>query len=208
MAQIKNGMRKILENPLIYTAFQNLLGARKLRRILVEMMDLKDGMNILDVGCGPGDVVQFLNCNINYYGFDFQKNYIESAIQKYGTKGNYNFIHSDIKEFDFQNIQFDRIIISGVLHHLDDEEIELLFSKIGPLLTKKGKLLCLETCFIKNQEFIARKLAEFDRGKNVRFVEGYLNLMKKFFKKINFDIRKDLLRVPYTLVFLKCSNDD
>ena len=45
----------------------------------------KKNINILDVGCGPADILESLD-NINYYGYDINESYINFAKNKYKKK--------------------------------------------------------------------------------------------------------------------------
>jgi len=118
MAQISTGIRKILEVPAIYTWLQNVLGAEKSRKeIVTKYLDIKSGMSILDVGCGPGDLLPFLPNAVEYVGFDFENSYIEKARKRFGEQG--SFVCEDVTRFDFGEKKFDRVIIIGVLHHLE-----------------------------------------------------------------------------------------
>jgi len=203
MAQLTSGLRKIFNVPEIYTWFQNFLGAQRTRRELVDShLSLEDGMSILDVGCGPGDLLPFIKDNVTYFGFDFDRSYINSAVRKWGHRG--TFICEDVASFDFGKQTFDRIIIVGVLHHLDDSQVETLFRKLKVILSPNGYLLCLENVFSPGQSPVARYLISMDRGLNVRTPDGYASLCKKHFNKVNFEIRHDLLRIPYTHILIKC----
>ncbi len=202
MAQITTGIRKILEIPFFYTTFQNMLGAKRSRKEIVDRyLDIKPEMSILDVGCGPGDLFPFFPKGVDYHGFDFEKSYIDKAIKKFG--GNGNFICDDVTTFSFGEKKFDRVIITGVLHHLEDSQIDTLFSKLSLILKSDGFLICVENVFIPNQNKVAKYLISKDRGQNVRSDEGYIKLARKFFKNTNFEIRHNMLNIPYTHIILK-----
>lgn len=46
------------------------------------------GYSILDIGCGPGDILQYLP-SINYVGFDINRKCIEAARRRFGDKGTF-----------------------------------------------------------------------------------------------------------------------
>ncbi len=50
----------------------------------------KKGDKILDFGCGPADILKFLT-DVDYVGIDSNERYIQSAKQKYGSKGRFLF---------------------------------------------------------------------------------------------------------------------
>ena len=73
MSQITHGIRSILSVPIVYSFFQNLMGANKaIAKLVSEIIKPKNGMNVLDIGCGPAEILDFLG-NVNYWGFDISK---------------------------------------------------------------------------------------------------------------------------------------
>ena len=73
------------------------------------------GKNVLDFGCGKGDLYGFMKKNglsLRYSGIDINKNLIELARSKYPEA---EFIAMDIDETDF-NRRFDIIFICGVFN--------------------------------------------------------------------------------------------
>lgn len=205
MAQITTGIRKIFEIPAIYTLFQNSIGAKRFRKRIVDLyLDIKPDMEVLDVGCGPGDIMEFLPDNIKYTGFDFEQSYILNA-QKRFTNRNCTFICEDINTFNFSDKKFDRVIITGVLHHLNDMEVNKLLIKIKSVLKLQGKLICVENAYTEDQSALARFLISKDRGLNIRTPQEYKNICDNIFNKVSYKISHCELRIPYTHIFLTCS---
>lgn len=205
MAQIRTGLRKLLEIPEMYSGFQNLLGAKKARNEVVQKyLEIHEGLSILDVGCGPADILEYLPTGVLYTGIDFESSYIEKAKNRFFGRG--NFICDDVSNLRPEKNQFDRIFISGVLHHLEDNEVINLMAVLSSLLKKGGFLCCVENVYISDQNRIARYLISKDRGQNVRTPEEYVGLCKTSFMNVDFDIRHNLLRIPYTHIIFKCGN--
>ena len=71
-------------------------------------------------------------------------------------------------------------------------------------LNTGGMLITFDVTFEDRQNLVARFLAKNDRGKFVRTKEQYLNFIEAVFTVQKADIRRDLLRVPYTHL-LTCS---
>jgi hypothetical protein len=92
------------------------------------------------------------------------------------------------------------------LHHLSNEEVDGLLGKLPALLKKDGFIFNIENTFVDDQSFFERKLIEMDRGKNVRTPEGYLLYFNKYFSQTSYEIRHDLLRVPYTHILIRAHN--
>ena len=104
--------------------------------------EIKDGMNILDLGCGWGSLSlwiarSFPNAKIEAVSNSaLQKNYIEKKTSEEGIT-NLKVITSDINHFNPSN-KYDRIISIEMFEHM--RNYQLLLSKIRTWLQDKGKL--------------------------------------------------------------------
>jgi len=164
--------------------------------------DKKD--HILDLGCGPGRLIDLLPEGVKYTGIDISAEYIEDAKIRYGNK--YNFICGNILDIDFTTIgAFDKVIARGFFHHLNDRTILDLMDYIKPALSKHVQLVSLDGCYIADQNFISKFLISNDRGNYVRKETEYMNLLKSSFNNVESFIHNDLLRIPYDHCILLCS---
>lgn len=106
------------------------------------MMNVKDGISILDVGCGTGKLVSKIDKKIkcgNLVGLDISGDMIKHAKSKVFTGNNkVDFIDDDFMKHDF-NDKFDIIIFSYVLHHMSDPAQTLKYAK--SLLADGGIIL-------------------------------------------------------------------
>lgn len=137
----------------------------------------------------------------NYYGFDTNRNYINYAKKNY--KKNCHFFCENFNAKKIKKIKFDYVILLGLLHHLNSQEINKLLKEIKKVLKKKGNLLTIDNIYIKNQNFIAKKLIDLDRGMFVRTKKEYLEILKKHFKNISSKIYIQKF-IPYTWFVTKC----
>ncbi len=63
-------LHKFLESPVVYIALQRALGSDRLRRIcLDQFVKLRKGERVLDLGCGPGYILEYMP-PVDYVGFD------------------------------------------------------------------------------------------------------------------------------------------
>ena len=120
MAQVTSGVRSILSHPSIYGTFQNIMGARSGRaRVVREYVRPFPGMRILDLGCGPAEILDSMPDDIGYVGYDMSPEYIASAQRKFGNRGVFHcrlLETAEVAELE----PFDLVMGIGVLHHLDD----------------------------------------------------------------------------------------
>jgi SAM-dependent methyltransferase len=204
MTQITSGLRSILSVSLAYDVLQNILGARRMRRVLChEYICAKSGMRIVDVGCGTALILEHLPVDVNYHGFDLSEDYVAAARKRYGHRG--AFSCADITTIPADDMPpCDAAIAIGVLQHLDDDGARSLLLHLYQRLAPNGKLVTLDGVYCDKQSRAARALISRDRGQNVRTAPGYRALVPDAFSSIEVFRRDDLLRVPYTHAVMVC----
>ena len=188
---------KFLEISSVYAKLMGfLLGTSTYPTLVDEFIKPTSGCSVLDVGCGPAAILEFLQ-DVNYIGLDHNPNYIATATKKYGSKG--TFICAGVDQLNDYGLKtFDRIIILGVMHHLDDSQLTQLMMSLKGRLNSGGVLITFDVAFEDKQKFVAKLLAKNDRGKFVRTKQQYLKFVEVAFNVEQADLRHDLLRVPYT----------
>ena len=201
--QVATGIRSILSNPLIYEAFQRIMGAGKARKVFVsKFIEPYPMSNILDIGCGPAAILAYLP-EVNYYGFDISEAYITKAKAAYGDRGSFHAKYLTFEDIN-QLPKFDLVLLSGVIHHVDDETaidiLKLAYSALKP----HGRLVTTDGCLVDGQNPIARFLITRDRGQNIKTEEGYTNLAKNVFSHVDTSICHRRW-VPYTLCYMVCT---
>lgn len=202
MAQITNGLRSLLSNPYIYSAFQTLFGGHQARKNFVnEFIQPMPNINVLDVGCGPADIFEYLP-SCQYWGFDISKSYIDRAKAKYGSKG--NFICKELDFLDLESLpKFDLVLTLGLIHHLDDATAHAVLDLCYNALNDDGKLVTIDPCFHPEQNPIAKFLIRNDRGQNVRSESEYKFLVNQFFPNSVVTVRHQSW-IPYTHCIMVC----
>lgn len=138
MKKMKKDFEKKLKNILINT------GDLSFRRRIVEIidaLDVKGNEKILDCGCGDGFYVMVLRSlypNIEITGIDYDEKILAKA-QKYLKQDRLTkLIKGAIYDLPFPDNYFDKIILSEVLEHLDDEVLGM--REIYRVLKPKGIL--------------------------------------------------------------------
>jgi len=196
--------RSILKASFLYNFYQKLVGGVRARRLFITKdVNINPNQKILDIGCGPGYIIDFLP-EVNYTGFDIDPNYIETAKKTYPDK---SFTCSSIETFHIEDPHtFDVVICAGVLHHLNDEEASTLFKLAKQALKPEGRLLTFDGCYVKNQNPVAKKLLDLDRGKYVRTKSEYLRITKQHFSNIETKIDTNYFHIPYTSIVIKSFN--
>lgn len=203
MSQKTSGIYKLLSNPYFYLFSQKVMFATSFRKNLIKKMIKKKNVKVLDIGCGPGNILESLPKS-EYFGYDINSSYINYAKKKYGKGGKFfckKFSKHDLKKLP----KFDHVLLLGILHHMNDKEVNRLILLIKKVLKKNGKLITLDGVFINNQNPIAKFLLKMDRGQHIRSKNKYLSILKKKFKKIQAKIYHNSF-IPYTLIAMNCKN--
>lgn len=129
------GLGYFLKYQEIFSLFQKLIAADRIKLLLVQNTKLKPGYSVLDIGCGFGNLLEYLPKNISYLGVDINQNYINHAKKRYGSKG--KFICADVTKQGSKYRRFDAIFICSLLHHLSDTEAKKLLKSLPQLQLEK-----------------------------------------------------------------------
>jgi SAM-dependent methyltransferase len=206
MAQNTSGLKAILSTPSIYNLTQLIMGGNRIRQEFVdEFVRPELNFSILDVGCGTAEILTCLPPEVRYWGYDISEEYIKSAQYFYGNRGVFRVGLID-EECLCALPKFNIILLIGVIHHLDDEEVFGLFDLLKGALATGGRIVTMDPCFDRAQSLIARFLISLDRGCNVRNAEGYQKLIAPIFPSLKTATRHRTW-IPYTHIIMECAND-
>ena len=121
-------MITLLKQPFLYDLVQRVFSHRKMMRLLSTQLSKASGKRVLDVGCGTGQAIKFLP-QCQYTGFDISSEYLNTAKRLHDSS--FNFVLSSIEEFNYeQYAPFDVVLLLGVLHHLNDQQIKTFYQII------------------------------------------------------------------------------
>ena len=203
MTQRKNQIYNFINNPLIYKIIQGVMSWTSFRNIIIKKNITKNNLKILDIGCGPAQILEHIP-KCDYYGYDIDRRSIQYAKKKYYQK-NYHFYCKKFNKTELKKLpKFDFIIFFGILHHLSNKEVYEILKLCKKIMKKNSKLLTEDPIFLENQNLIAKFLIKKDRGLNVRKKPEYLALLKNHFKKIKNKVTHQYF-IPYTWITTICS---
>ena len=191
----------LLGYPAVYNLFQKWGGGDRARAIFVkDYIKPRPGDRVLDIGCGPGDMIRFFE-QVEYIGCDPSKEYIHSAQQRHGNKGQFFCADLSVDKIDGQ---FDIIHLTGILHHLDTQKSFKIIEAAKILLKPEGKLWTLDGCFANGQSLMAKWVLKSDRGKHVRDREGYEGILKSVFNDVESHLLFDLFNPIHHTNLITC----
>ena len=189
----------------VYRLNQSLVWRQRSLDWLVSVVcPTAEGVRILDVGCGPADIVARIDSDF-YTGLDHNPKYIRTAKARHGHRA--NFLCLDVADEKVKTLgEFDVILISAVLHHLTDDEIDVMLRHSSTMLKPNGRLVTIDPTIDSGQHPIARGLARLDRGRYVRTTKRYRELIESDFTVVEVIVRHDILRIPYTQCIITAQN--
>jgi ubiquinone/menaquinone biosynthesis C-methylase UbiE len=202
-----SGIYGLLNISLIYKLIQNLARERYCKKWLAEnYWDLKGGEKVIDFGCGPGNSIKFIPKDVEYIGYDINADYIRTAEKKFGNRATFivGTAHDFINKPDNRMNNSDIVLITGVLHHVEDNEVLDIFRLAERILAPGGRLICLEPTYLVHQGCISKWFLNRDRGRNIRTEDEWKNLLNNVFNTFSTNITTGLLRIPYTHIIIVC----
>lgn len=187
----------MLSRPSVYELWSRFVGGPRARRTLVnEYIRPAIGARILDLGCGPGEILDYLPRSVDYLGIDVSQAYITYAQKRFAGRGEFRVGDATTDGGDTHS--FDLVIALGVLHHLDDPQARSLFRCAANALKLGGRVVTVDATFAQGQNRMARVIIENDRGQHVRTPDEYPALATPYLASVRSLVRNDLLRIPYS----------
>ena len=119
---------------------------RKAQSEVIAMLDVRENVHFLDVGCGTGwavgQVANLVNGRGLFYGVDLSPKMIEKAKSNFSGKDNFRFIQANSESIPLNDSFFDIIICTNSFHHYLNPDKAL--KEMARLLKKGGKLFLLD----------------------------------------------------------------
>ena len=134
-------------------------------------LDVTENDVVVDIGCGAGDALRYLKRFRALYGFDIDGAAIGYARKRARGRSDVVFAARAITVADLEAIKPTRVMMSGLLHHLaDNEAIELL--KMCANAPSVKRIATMDPVFLPG-EHVSNFCALLDRGKYVRDTDGF-----------------------------------
>lgn len=166
-------MRQILESPAVYLLWQGPFIRKKIAPVLRDL-DARAPRRVLDVGCGPGTNTRFFGPQVDYVGVDLSAEYVDYAKLKHGRP----FFVCDVARDPLPPGPFDVVLINSLMHHLDDDQVASLLSKVKEVLAPGGEVQIVDL-ILPPRPSLARFLALRDRGDYPRPTEDWQRLFSR-----------------------------
>lgn len=168
---------------------------------LVDIICLKNNDKILDVGCGLGDLSEYLRerkFKVEYLGVDFVDGFINSARKHYGDSKT-KFLRLDIKNQDFPK-KYDWLILSGLFNDRKKNSNKFMLKIIQKMFRSSKKGIAFNS-LSKYVDYEDKSLFYSHPDKITQFC--IKNLSKYVVLKTNYQLKKNTIPFEYTIAVFK-----
>jgi len=172
-------IEKLSDYPRFFLFCRGLLEAnfKVIRKTIRDHLGAHPERKVLDVACGPGAFSDLFPKDV-YTGVDLNSKYIRFAQKHYQGQ----FSVQDARALDFPEATFDDILVYGLLHHLDDDDVTAVVSGMKRVLRPGGKALFIEDIPTESRlNLIGHLLHWAENGHYIRPADNYRTLLEPFF---------------------------
>lgn len=157
-------IRGLASAPRLFDALRWVLegGYRGHHRVIRE--HLAHAGRTLDLGCGTGIYARFF-APAQYLGIDISPAYVAAARSKYPD---HRFEVHDASSTRFADSMFDACMISGVLHHLDDDMASRVLQEASRVVRPGGLLVIWEDIPAAWWNVVGHVIHRLDLGNYIR----------------------------------------
>ncbi len=123
--------------------------AKRLRRMTIDLANVRPGERILDVGCGTGDLTLLAQERVGSSGqaagIDASPEMIDVARRKAArARSGADFRLSAIERMPFPDGAFDVVFSSLMMHHLPDDLQPQALAEVRRVITPGGRLVIVD----------------------------------------------------------------
>ena len=189
-----NHIKRILSHPACYHYIRQVMTGGLPFREWIRLYGFDDtNERIADLGCGPSDILRYLSpeCRPGFYlGIDISDRYLDSARRRAKKVGlNAEFHALDLARLPhdrdvqkklidlLESRKIDRVLLLGVLHHIDDESALATLNLVHQAATVRS-LITADVVQIAGHS-LNNLYCQMDRGEFIRNDAGYDALIAK-----------------------------
>ena len=168
-------------------------GYKKVLSTVYEKVRKQNPKNILDIGFGTGILAKKLyDDRYNIYGIDFSNEMLKKAKQKMPNAELLQFDFTDGLPKEFEQKQFDVILSTYAIHHIDDEAKKLYILKLLKSLNPKGILIFGDVAFETEKDMKAARKKDYEEWDD----EEYYLIAERFNLWFPY-LKTDFIKISY-----------
>jgi len=169
--------QKILGHPFVYEQVRPRVVGGIDMRPLYELLPAQARRVVLDVGCGTGDALRYLDDFEQYLGLDTDPVAIAAARRRFGSRPNVRFEERTLRAEDVADLEPTAVVLSGVLHHLTNAEAEAVL-RLAAGSSRLVRIVTNDILFVPGKLF-NNVMAMMDRGRYCRDPDAYASLARR-----------------------------
>ena len=147
----------------------------------------------MDIGFGTGILAKKLyDDGYNIYGIDFSNEMLKKAKQKMPNAELLQFDFTDGLPKEFEQKQFDVILSTYAIHHIDDEAKKLYILKLLKSLNPKGILIFGDVAFETEKDMEAARKKDYEEWDD----EEYYLIAERFNLWFPY-LKTDFIKISY-----------
>ena len=165
--------------PRLWHLFQVTVGATRDKRETI-LAQYRGEQRILEVGCATGNLARAFAgmAQLEYTGVDIDEDALAVARERFAALKNFRFTRRSLPELAAAGEKFDLIILSNVLHHLDDAATRDMLSQTRAVAAGGASIVILEPELMHGlRNPLRRFLYALEQGKFRRGREPLLALV-------------------------------
>jgi SAM-dependent methyltransferase len=163
--------RKILGHPFVYDQIRPRVVGGIDMRPLYQMLGPEGSRVVLDVGCGTGDALNYLDGFERYLGVDTDPVAIDEASARFAGRKGVRFVCRTLRAEDVVELAPTGVVLSGLLHHLADAYAEAVL-RLAARSPRLARIVTSDIVFLPGKR-LNNLLARLDRGRHCRVPDGY-----------------------------------
>lgn len=196
-------MRNLLKYPRIYNLYQSIIGARNFqKRFVNDYLKIKDGFNVLELGCGTGNIARFISKNVNYTGMDFCPNYINYVKNKFPY---FKFFNKDLGKAWESDCTYNLVYAEAILSAMSEEQVHNLCESIKKCTNNESRIVFSDMNYSDSLGYFQKMLYKSERNNVIRSKDEYVTLLTKYFNIDNISVMEHIYRIPYSKLIFECS---
>lgn len=172
-------------------------GENRIRRLVIDELDVKGGERLLEVCCGTGTLALMAGkIGTKVFGLDISMGMLKVARKKVAKENiSVNFILADAESMPFKERSFDRVVVSMGLHEMPPDAVRNTLREIRKVLKDGARFVLFDyhkpggfikilqrIFFIFTEHKTARDFIAFDIEKEMRDT-GFRNFRKEILAK-------------------------
>ena len=158
-------------------------GYKDVLNTIYNIVHRKEKAKVLDIGFGTGVLTKKLyDDGYEIYGIDFSERMLEIAKEKMPLAKlvQYDFSRGLPKELE--NIQFNYIISTYAMHHLEDEDKIKFINKLEKYLSRDGRIIIGDIAF-ETRELLEQCKVKYENYWDDEEIYFVFDELKEFFPK-------------------------